>query len=279
MPRDFLYTHVDDGCVVIADKCEELINNILTVLPGRNAGPARLVLRMLVKQDHEARTITLSQGVIVKEAVRRYHLHGSARSKCPLLPEARLGTDAPPLSHAHAAEFRSIVGTVLYIASMTRPDITFAATLLSQYMAAPTQLHIDAAHKTLLYLKGTASLKLVRDSPSFHPAGIPIPSPGEQHLLIYSDSDWATCPADRWSVSGFAFTFYGGPVIWATKKQPCIGKSTMAAEDMAASSASVDTLALIKLIQDDTKTVIAPVHVPLLCDKIAATKVLVNPVE
>ena len=92
--------------------------------------------------------------------------------------------------------------------------------------------------------------------------------------MIYSDSDWATCPADRRSVSGFVLTFNGDPVIWATKKQPCVAKSTMAAEYMAASSAPDDALALIKLIQDDMKAVIAPV--PLLCDNIAATKVLVS---
>ena len=45
---------------------------------------------------------------------------------------------------------------------------------------------------------------------------------------------------------------------------------------MAASTASDDALALIKLIHDDMKTVIAPV--PLLCDNHTATKVLANPV-
>ena len=147
-------------------------------LLGRNAGPPGLVLGMLVEQDHETRTITLSQRVMVEEAVRCFDLHGSAPSKCPLLPRAHLVTDAPPLSHVHATEFRSIVGTLQYIASMTRPDITFAATLLARYMAAPTHLYIDAAHKTLLYVKGTARLKLVIGSLSFYLAGVPTPSLG-----------------------------------------------------------------------------------------------------
>ena len=60
----------------------------------------------------------------------------------------------------------------------------FAATLLAQYMALPTKLHDDAAYKTLLYLKGTARLKLVMCAPSFYLAGVPTPSPGEQQLLI-----------------------------------------------------------------------------------------------
>ena len=77
--------------------------------------------------------------------------------------------------------------------------------------------------------------------------------------MIYSDFDWVTGPADRRTVSRFVLTFNGDPIIWATKKQPCVAKSTMAAEYMAASSASDDALALIKLIQDAMKTVIAPV--------------------
>ena len=162
---------------------------------------------------------------------------------------------------------------------MTRPDITPAATLLAPYMhmAATTLLHIDAAYKNILYLKGTASLKLTFCSRSFLPAGdLPI-SRGEQQPLNYSVCDWATCPADRRSVSGFVLTFNGNPVISATNEQPCIAKSTMAAEYMAASTAPEDVHALIKLIQDDMKTAIAPV--PLLGENIVATKVAVNPVE
>jgi len=57
-PRDFLHTHVDDG-IVIADDCEELINNILGAFPGRTARPAQLVLGMLFEQDLKSRSITL----------------------------------------------------------------------------------------------------------------------------------------------------------------------------------------------------------------------------
>ena len=46
-PLDLRHTHVDDG-IVIADDSEELISNVPNTFSGRNAGPARLVLGMLV---------------------------------------------------------------------------------------------------------------------------------------------------------------------------------------------------------------------------------------
>lgn len=44
--------------------------------------------------------------------------------------------------------YRQLVGRLLYLTT-TRPDISFAAQQLSQFMANPTDLHLQAAHHVL----------------------------------------------------------------------------------------------------------------------------------
>lgn len=47
--------------------------------------------------------------------------------------------------------------SVIYITSLTRPDISFAVEKLSQYMHQPTFEHWNAAKRVLCYLAGTAN--------------------------------------------------------------------------------------------------------------------------
>ena len=50
--------------------------------------------------------------------------------------------------------FRSLIGSLLYLTS-TRPNIMFAASLLSRFMQKPSQVHYGAAKRVLRYLQGT----------------------------------------------------------------------------------------------------------------------------
>ena len=53
--------------------------------------------------------------------------------------------------------YKSLIGNLIYL-TMTRPNITFVVSVLSQYMQDPQQCHWDACYKVLRYLKGTIGL-------------------------------------------------------------------------------------------------------------------------
>ena len=74
--------------------------------------------------------------------------------------------------------FRSLIGSLLYLTS-TRPDIMFAASLLSRFMQEPSQVHFGAAKCVQCYLQGIVDYGII------HKFG------GELNLIGYSDSDWA----------------------------------------------------------------------------------------
>jgi hypothetical protein len=57
-------------------------------------------------------------------------------------------------------------------------------------------------------------------------------------LATYSDSDWASDPITRQSVTGYFFTLAGGPVMWQSRAQTTVAHSSTEAEYMASSDCS-----------------------------------------
>ncbi|KAB1208824.1 Copia protein [Morella rubra] len=84
---------------------------------------------------------------------------------------------------ANVTTYRSLVGSLLYLTA-TRPDIMFAASLLSRYMQDPSQNHFAAGKRVLRYLSGTLDY------------GILYKAGKESCLIGYTDSDWAGCLDD-----------------------------------------------------------------------------------
>lgn len=84
--------------------------------------------------------------------------------------------------------YRSIVGSLVYL-TITRPDISYAVHVVSQFMHAPRHLHLAAVHRIIRYLKGTPE------------RGLLFPSENDLKLSAYADADWAGWPDTRKSTS------------------------------------------------------------------------------
>ena len=57
-------------------------------------------------------------------------------------------------------------------------------------------------------------------------------------LAAYTDSDWASDPITRQSVTGYYFTLAGGPITWRSRAQTAVAHSSTEAEYMALSDCS-----------------------------------------
>ena len=55
-------------------------------------------------------------------------------------------------------DYQSKVGSLLYLANQTQPDILYAVNMHSRYTKSPTQEDVLAVHRIFLYLVGTPSL-------------------------------------------------------------------------------------------------------------------------
>ncbi|XP_040987793.1 uncharacterized mitochondrial protein AtMg00810-like [Juglans microcarpa x Juglans regia] len=130
-------------------------------------------------------------------------------------------TTGSPLSDP--TPYRQLIGRLLYL-TLTRPNINYLTQVLNQFMDAPTNVHLAVAHKILRYLKTAPGQGIFLFSTSFI------------HLKGYCDSDWASCPDTRKSVTDY-YAFMGNSLIsWCSKKQTMVSRSFAKAEYRAMTS-------------------------------------------
>ena len=135
-------------------------------------------------------------------------------------------------------EYQSAVGSLLYLSSATRPDITFAVNNVTKFSEKPTKEHWSAVKSIFRYLKGTVNygLQYSRDA--------------KEECVGFCDADWAGDTNNRKSVSGYLFQMNGCSVCWRSKKQPCVALSTAEAEYIALSAAVQEALWMEQLLID-----------------------------
>ncbi|CAM8965458.1 unnamed protein product [Rhodiola kirilowii] len=160
-------------------------------------------------------------------------------------------------------EYRKIVGKLVYL-HVTRPDIAFPVHMLSQFLAAPTTEHLQAATRVLRFLKNAPAQGL------FYPAGAPL------SLEAFCDADWASCPLTRRSTSGYGIKLGNCLVSWRTKKQSTVSRSSAESEYRAMAHVCCELVWIVALLKDLHISVPRPIK--LFCDNMAANHIARNPV-
>jgi hypothetical protein len=113
--------------------------------------------------------------------------------------------------------FRQIVGSLIYF-TITRPDLSYPVGVISQYMARPSEEHLQSALRILQYISDT------KDRGLLYRAGTTV------QLAGYTDADWAGNAADRRSTSGYAFSVGSAAIPWSSKKQSTVALLSTEAE-------------------------------------------------
>jgi hypothetical protein len=124
---------------------------------------------------------------------------------------------------------------------------------------------MDAVYRILRYLKGSPG------------KGLWFKKNGHLEVEGYCDADWASCPDDRRSTSGYCVFVGGNLVSWRSKKQPVVSRSTAEAEYRAMSVSLSELLWLRNLLSE----LMLPVDTPmkLWCDNKSAISIANNPVQ
>jgi hypothetical protein len=118
-------------------------------------------------------------------------------------------------------KYRSLVGKIMYYVVKIAPGCANAVRELSQFMSLPTAEHWEAMERLMLggYLK--------KYKKSHH---LIYRKPRELKVVGSADSNYATNPDDRKSISGNIHTVGGMITSWASKKQSCVTLSSSEAE-------------------------------------------------
>ena len=114
-------------------------------------------------------------------------------------------------------EYRTLVGTFIWLLTTTRVDIIQTVLILSQFFANPSYQHYIAALWLVKYLKGTKEL------------GISYRLDADNTLAGYADADHASHESRR-SIYSYLFMFAGGPLFWKNGFEARFSLSTAESE-------------------------------------------------
>ena len=181
--------------------------------------------------------------------------------------------------------YRSIVGSLIYIMITCRPDLCFAVGKLSRQMHNPSPMAIEWLKRALRYLKGSMDDKLRFTARSESPAAAMFDtiSAGRANpmsiLCGFTDSDHATArEAERRSISGYCYFLHGNIICWKSKVQPVTAGSTHEAELIALSFCCDEGLWLRNLLLEAKFAEDLHGPVPIMCDNQGTVFTAHNPV-
>lgn len=119
-----------------------------------------------------------------------------------------------PLDKDEHARYRSIIGSLMYIAMQTKRNLLVVTSLLASYLHEPTSCHMIAAKRALRYLNGMKKRRLVL-------------KPGDRNqLTTFVDASWGNSyERERRTRSGMLVKFGVVVVAVATGLQKCVSLS------------------------------------------------------
>ncbi|GJR21352.1 uncharacterized mitochondrial protein-like protein [Tanacetum coccineum] len=157
-------------------------------------------------------------------------------SSIPFDPIIKLNhDDGEPLDDP--SQYRTLVGKLIYL-TITRPDISYAAQNLSQFIQAPRTPHLKALIKVLRYLKACPGQGLIFQTNT------------SLKLKVFCDSDWASCSFSRRSVTGYCIFLWPCLISWKSKKQTVVSRSSTEAEYRALADATCEVSWIKCLFKD-----------------------------
>ena len=106
--------------------------------------------------------------------------------------------------------YREAVGSLMWLSTMTRPDISNAVRAVACHSHNPTDRQWKTVLKIMAYLHGTRGMKMI----FVRGSGL--------DLTAYSDADYADKSNDRRSVSGTVIALGGDAVSRASITQRCV---------------------------------------------------------
>ncbi|KAK9911087.1 hypothetical protein M0R45_035010 [Rubus argutus] len=253
--------YVDD-LIVTGDNVEEI--NILKQSLQRkfaikDLGPLKYFLGIEMATSHKG--LFLNQRKYVLDLLKDANMWDCKPATSPLDSKFHLDVSSDPL--LEVSSYQRLVGKLIYL-TITRPDITYAVSIVSQFMHSPTMAHLHIVKRILRYLKGSVG------------RGILMKNNGNTEIMGYTDADWAGNTLDRKSTTGFC-TFVGGNLVtWRSKKQTVVARSSAEAEYRAMASTSCELIWLKGLLSNLGFPSNQPMS--LFCDNQAAMHIASNPV-
>ena len=229
-----------------------------------------------------ALSVHLSQAAFAQNIVERHRLHNinfnprvsPYRSGHPIdsFPSAEVDENDKHFLRRRQS-YQSLVGSLNWLATNTRPDLAPVVSFLASYSHCPSKQHLESALYAVRYLRSTASYGIAyhsssststeayvhypfpHDAEAYHDSVSP--ANNEMHLLTgYCDANYGSQIGNSVpdgteielfkyrSMSGFIIMRCGGPIAWKAVRQERCSRSTCEAEIRSIDETTKEVLSL-----------------------------------
>ncbi|CAI7881259.1 unnamed protein product [Closterium sp. NIES-53] len=187
------------------------------------------------------------------------------------------GPEEESVGEEERRRFHSLVGSLMYAAVNTRPNVSFATGQLARVVQCPNEEQVAAGMRVAKYLGQTATVGLQFSAAAQRrQKGADGVEPGRLFLTAFSDASYASKPEDMTSVGGFICCVGGGPTAWESKKQVDQALSSVESGYMALFRAVREIVWQRRLLAELGEEQQGPT--PLYCDSQGAIALAKNPV-
>lgn len=193
----------------------------------KDLGPISYCLGMKVERNRSKHELKVSQELYINKVLQRFQMTDCNIASTPLEQNLKFSNEGK----FYDCPYQQLIGSIMYLAVCSRPDIAFAVSFLSQFNICHSKEQWLAAKRVLKYLKGTKNVGIM-----FKKSNSPVTG--------FVDSDWANDISDRKSYYGFIFLLANGPISWECQKQKTLALSSTEAEYIGISEATKESMYL-----------------------------------
>lgn len=272
-----------EPCCMIRDKVFVFfyVDDIIIAYHQRNRQAAEAVVRELKEQysltggkdlqwflgvevlrDRTQRKIWLSQAAYVDKIARlatdKDIRHNTPMGRVELEPREGFAT------HAEINRYQRKIGSLLFAAVNTRPDVAFSVSRLARFLTNPGPAHQQTADRVLLYLQATKTQAL-----SFG---------GEDTLVVASDASFADNTIDRKSSQGFIIKLFGGLIAWRANKQDTVTTSTTEAELLALAQVAKEAM-FVRMLTNELGLSLVESEITIQCDNTQTIRLITEEIS
>ena len=271
--RIIIPIYIDD--ITISSTSEQESDHIVAQLSKRfelrDLGPTSFLLGIEIVRDRPNRSISISQRQYIVDMLDRFGFSGCTPVQTPMQPGLRLSEEMCPSTASERTEMSKLpyinaVGALMYLATCTRPDISFTVSQLARFNSNPGRQHWAAVKHLFRYLKSTMDMKLVY-----------APDPSSKELFtVFTDADHGGNKDNGRSTGAYITRIGTGAVNWSSKLQSIVTLSSTEAEYVAAVEAGKEICWMRNLLTELGYSVNATPST-LYADNLSAIAVAKNP--
>lgn len=185
-----------------------MLENIITKLRSEfdiTIGDCSNFAGLQLCRDRVKKTMFLHQSAYIQRILERFRMSDAKALSVPADPNVKLKSIKSSEESLFNVPYREAVGSLMFLAIVSRLDIAFAVNKASKFLNKPSDSHWRAVKRIFAFLIGTKDVGIV-----YRAAG------SEPKLIGFSNADYANDLDTRRSTTGYLFSLANGPVTWAS---------------------------------------------------------------